>query len=45
MKYEDVQPVINNDVEVKTKNGELYTIVHQWDRIPSLKTKIEEHYA
>lgn len=45
MKYEDVQPVINDDLQVKTKNDELYTIVHQWDRIPSLKTKVEEHYA
>jgi len=44
MKYEDVQPVITNDA-IKTKTGKLYTIVHQWDRIPELKTMIEEKYA
>jgi hypothetical protein len=44
LKYEDVQPVIQNGC-VKTKSGELYTLVHQWDRIPDLKTKIEELYA
>lgn len=45
IKYEDVQPVIIDDLNVKNTQGELYTIVHQWDRIPSLKSRIEEHYA
>ena len=44
MKYEDIQPVID-DAFIKNKENELYTIVHQWDRIPSLKSKIEEYYA
>lgn len=45
MKYEDVQPNIKVDGTVQTTKGDLYTIVHQWDRIPDLKQKIEELYA
>jgi hypothetical protein len=45
MKYEDIQPNIKVDGTVQTKNGDLYTIVHQWDRVPDLKQKIEELYA
>ena len=45
MKYEDVQPNIKVDGTVSNKKGDLYTIVHQWDRIPDLKQKIEELYA
>ena len=44
MKYEDVQPNIRIDGKVQTTSGNLYTIVHQWDRIPDLKQKIEELY-
>lgn len=45
MKYEDVQPIITNDGIVQNKMSKRYTIVHQWDRIPDLKQKIEEIYA
>lgn len=44
MKYEDVQPVIEDGI-VKTPEGSPYTIVHQYDRIPFLKEKIEEIYG
>jgi hypothetical protein len=45
MNYEDVQPVIEDDGTIKTPGGSLYAIVHQWDRIPSLKAKIEKKYG
>lgn len=45
MNYEDTQPVINDDGLVNNKYDETFVIVHQWDRIPSLKSKIEELYG
>ena len=42
--YQDVQPVINEH-EVSTPDGNKYCIVHQWDRIPELKQKIEKYYG
>lgn len=42
--YQDVQPVINEH-EVSTPDGDKYCIVHQWDRIPELKQKIEKYYG
>lgn len=44
--YEDNQPVINEDGTVVNRiDGEKYVIVHQYDRVPHLKTKIEELYG
>lgn len=45
MNYEDVQPVIKDDGTVTTPGGMPYPIVHQWDRVPSLKEKIENKYG
>jgi len=45
MNYEDVQPVIDEDGVVKTPGGMPYAVVHQWDRVPSLKEKIEKRYG
>lgn len=42
--YKDEQPVIE-DAIVKNHNGEKFCMVHQWDRIPSLKEKIEKYYG
>lgn len=42
--YKDEQPLIE-DAIVKNHNGEEFHIVHQWDRIPSLKEKIEKYYG
>lgn len=44
--YEDNQPVINEDGTVTSMNeNKKYVIVHQYDRVPHLKTKIEELYG
>lgn len=45
MSYEDTQPTLTDDGVVKTKDGTPSVIVHQWDRIPSLKDKIEKIYG
>lgn len=45
MNYEDKQPVIDADGTVKTQDGKKYVVVHQWDRVPSLKTTIEKLYG
>lgn len=43
--YRDIQPYIDEDGTVYTKkDGDRFCIVHQYDRIPSLKTKILEKY-
>ena len=33
----DPRPLLYDDVSVRTTAGELFTIVHQWDRVPNLK--------
>jgi hypothetical protein len=38
------RPVVK-DGEVFTVNGEKFYIVHQWDRVPELKTAITEKYV
>lgn len=44
--YEDNQPHINEDgTVVSPTDNEKYVIVHQYDRVPHLKTKIEELYG
>lgn len=45
MSYEDKQPIITEEGKVKDTNNREYVVVHQWDRIPSLKTKIELLYG
>lgn len=45
MNYEDTQPTITNEGIVKSKHGAPFVIVHQWDRVPSLKEKMEKLYA
>lgn len=46
LNYEDEQPVIDSDGIVRNPiNSESYVIVHQYDRIPELKTKIYEIYG
>lgn len=42
--YQDVQPVFDGH-EVKNPDGNKYCIVHQWDRVPQLRQKIEEYYG
>jgi hypothetical protein len=42
--YQDKQPVIDG-ATVKNTDGIEFCIVHQWDRIPSLKTEIERKYG
>ena len=42
--YDDAQPIIDNDV-VRNKEGQIITIVHQYDRIPALKEKIYKKYG
>lgn len=42
--YMNGQPLFENGV-VKNQKGEVYTIVHQYDRVPELKTKIEQLYG
>lgn len=44
--YEDNQPIINDDgTVVDPVDSQKYVIVHQYDRVPHLKTKIEELYG
>ena len=43
--YEDDQPVIGDNGKVVNGYNEPYLIVHQYDRIPELKEKIEELYG
>lgn len=43
-KYDDVQPIFEDGI-VKTPDGNPYTIVHQYDRVPFLKEKIEQKYG
>jgi hypothetical protein len=43
--YEDNQPVITDDGLVKNISGQEYVIVHQYDRIPDLKQKIQKKYG
>jgi hypothetical protein len=45
LNYSGFQPVIHTDGIVTNQQNIPYTIVHQWDRIPHLKNKIEERYA
>jgi hypothetical protein len=45
LSYEDTQPVITDDGIVKNKHGSPFIIVHQWDRIPTLKAKFENIYG
>jgi hypothetical protein len=42
--YEDTQPVICDDGTVKNGRGDTFTIVHQYDRVPGLKEKVEKKY-
>lgn len=42
--YEDEQPIIEDGI-VKTKAGEPFFIVHQYDRVDGLKEKIEQIYG
>ena len=44
MSYEDTQPTIKEDGTVLNKHGSEFTVVHQWDRIPSLKDILEKKY-
>lgn len=43
--YEDVQPVLGEDGIVTNPKGVPYTIVHQYDRIPTLRNKIDTLYG
>lgn len=43
--YEDNQPIINEDGTVTNIHSDKYVIVHQYDRVPHLKTKIEQLYG
>lgn len=43
--YQDEQPTIREDGVVADPNNKPFTIVHQYDRIPELKKKIEALYA
>ena len=44
MLYEDTHPVIEDNI-IKNKEGIIFTIVHQYDRIPEIKEKIMELYG
>lgn len=44
MNYKDEQPIIEKDL-IYTKDGIPFTIVHQYDRIPFLKTLIHKKYG
>lgn len=44
MNYKDEQPTIEKDL-IYTKDGIPFTIVHQYDRIPFLKTLIHKKYG
>lgn len=43
--YEGNQPIIDSDGIVKTSDGNRFTIVHQWDRVHSLRAKIDKLYG
>lgn len=43
--YEDEQPTITEDGIVKNSSGQQYAVVHQYDRIPELKNKIQKLYG
>lgn len=45
--YDDIQPYVdNNDGSVlMAKDGEPFVIVHQWDRIPLLKSLVDKKYG
>lgn len=43
--YEDKQPIIMNNGQVLTPDMKPYVIVHQYDRVPELKDKIESIYG
>lgn len=45
MFYEDTQPVFKDDGVVVNKYDTPFVVVHQWDRIPELKEKIEKKYG
>lgn len=45
MNYEDTQPNISDDGIVNNKHNAPFVVVHQWDRVPSLKEKVENLYA
>lgn len=40
----EARPIIGEDGLVRTPTGELFTIVHQWDRVPQLKAIIPTRY-
>ena len=39
----EVKPIIENGI-VKTRNGDPFVVVHQYDRVPELKSLIEQRY-
>jgi hypothetical protein len=45
MNFEDVQPKVQDDGFVVNPDGKKYSVVHQWDRVPSLKSKVESMYG
>ena len=42
--YKDGQPIIDGDT-VRNKDGQVFTVVHQWDRVPKLKDAIMKKYG
>lgn len=42
--YVDEQPILNNDY-ITSADGLPFAIVHQYDRVPALKNRIEKQYA
>ena len=45
MFYEDTQPVFKEDGTIVNKYDKPFVVVHQWDRVPSLKAAIENNYG
>jgi hypothetical protein len=45
MLYNDSQPIIEGDGTVSHPDGEKFAVVHQWDRVPDLKEKVEKKYG
>ena len=43
--YYDDQPLFTTEGEVMNMNNDKFCIVHQWDRVPFLKTLIENKYG
>lgn len=43
--YKDEQPIITENGYVLNKNGDMFYIVHQYDRVPELKEKILRRYV